>query len=194
MSHWFDRLAVRAADEDDKRRLTRREAVAAAASGAAALSVLGSPFLSDALASPESCRCWQNAWRKFDQADDDLYNRTIRDRSAVVVPFTGAVYVFGLAGLGTGTTLGALAHCGWCSDDDMKKLGKPPPPSFTPCTHRGGLRLRSDQCGGEVKPEPPQTGCSQGTHDCGGGLCCFGSDLCCGGCCCIVEVGCGCCG
>jgi hypothetical protein len=189
MSHWFDRLAVRAAgDDDDKRRLTRREAVAAAASGAAALSVLGSPFLSDALASPESCRCWQNAWNKFDKADDDLYNRTIRDRSAVVVPITGAVYVFGLAGLGVGTTLGAVYHCGWCSDDDMKKVGKPPPPNFTPCAHRGGRNFR-DQCGGN-NPPPPSEACPQGYTPCAD-TCCYPGDYCAAcGICCVADVNC----
>jgi len=66
-----------------------------------------------------------------------------------------------------------------------------------PCTQRGGLALH-DQCGGSPPPPGGAQQCPNGTHLCTDGLCCFGTDLCCANCgtgqCCVVEVGCACCG
>ena len=195
MSHWFDRLAAWSADDPDEgeeRLLTRREAVGAAAAGAGAVGLLGSPLVSEAWGlfggSSPQCKCWDKASRINNTA-----NRGIRDafgRDALLIPGLQPLVLGALFGT-TVAFLGQTAACGFCRDDPPFE---PPPPKFQPCTQRGGVRKAGDQCAGQTNPEPPKSECAQGTHDCGGGLCCFGSDLCCGGCCCIVEVGCGCCG
>ena len=197
MNHWFDRLAVRAAEEEeDQRLLTRRETVKAAAAGAVAVGALGSPLLSQALASPASCRCWKNAIDRLDRKADDLVDSLLKTPAAVLTPINAAVFVLAMDGLIVGTAARGIA-CGFCSDDDLTKLGKPPPPKFQPCTNRGGLALR-DQCGGAPPPSGGGQQCPNGTHLCTDGLCCFGTDLCCANCgtgqCCVVEVGCACCG
>jgi hypothetical protein len=195
MSHWFDRLAAWSADgqeEGEERVMTRRQAMGAAAAGAGAVGLLGSPLVSEALGiaggnSPE-CKCWDKAIRINNTANKGLVDSL--GRGALFIPGLQPVLLGGLFAT-TSVFLGQVAGCGLCKDDPPFK---PPPPKFQPCTPRGGMRLRGDQCGGDTIPEPPATVCPTGTHDCGGSLCCFGSDLCCGSCCCIVDVGCGCCG
>lgn len=194
MSHWFDRLAAWSAEDregGEEGLMTRRQAVRAAATGAGALGLLGSPLVSGAFGigggnSPQ-CKCWDKAIRINDKANASLFDNI--GPAAVVSPAAQVVLLTGLLGT-TSAFLGQVVHCGLCRDDPPLE---PPPPQFQPCTQRGGVRLRGDQCGGGT-PEPPQTGgCAEGTTDCGGGLCCFGGDLCCGGCCCIAAVGCTCC-
>ena len=172
--------------------MTRRQALGTAAAGAGTVSLLGSPLVGDALGiaggnSPQ-CQCWEKANRINNEANRGLIVGL--GKEAAVIPGLGIVLLGGLIGT-SAAFLGQVVHCGLCKDDPPLK---PPPPKFQPCTQRGGVRKAGDQCAGQTNPEPPQSTCAQGTHDCGGGLCCFGSDLCCAGCCCIVEVGCGCCG
>jgi hypothetical protein len=196
VSHWFDRLTVRATGDEPEGLITRRETVmgAAGAAGAVVAGSLGWPWISAALAGGR-CDCQRRADKAFNN-----YLQGLNRDFLLGGGLTGLgvfAYIAGVAGVSAGRTA-AYVDCvlnnPQSEDCDQKgTIGKAPPPEDQPCLARGGV-ARRDQCGGEVKPEPPQTGCAQGTHDCGGGLCCFGSDLCCGGCCCIVEVGCGCCG
>lgn len=200
MSHWFDRLATWSVDDGkggEELQLTRRQAVRAAA-GAGAAGLLGGPLVGRALAigggTSAQCQCWDKAGRINDAA-----NRSILKYlgPTVITPVGGIVVSVALLTT-TSAYLGQVVHCGLCKDDPPLE---PPPPKFQPCTQRGGLRLRGDQCGG---PEgggggaEGGSGCGAGTSSCptpgGGDLCCFGTDLCCSGCCCIAEVGCGCCG
>jgi hypothetical protein len=200
MSHWFDRLAAWSAEEPDageERLLTRRQAVLATA-GVGAAGMLGSPLLSKAFAGDPGCDCARNAYRKFDNAADRLENRYIHHGNPFLLPFTAPLFVIAYAGLLTGTYAGQQYHCG-VSGSECSNIpsGKPPPPKAQPCTHRGGLALH-DQCGGAPPPSGGGQTCPNGTHECTDGLCCFGTDLCCANCgtgqCCVVEVGCACCG
>jgi hypothetical protein len=200
MSHWFDRLAAWSAEEPDageERLLTRRQAVLATA-GVGAAGMLGSPLLSKAFAEDPGCDCARNAYRKFDNAADRLENRYIHHGNPFLLPFTAPLFVIAYAGLLTGTYAGQQYHCG-VSGSECSNIpsGKPPPPKAQPCTHRGGMRMRGDQCGGgDVTAPPGGSGCGEGTTSCNdsSGLCCFGDDLCCGCNCCIAVVGCTCCG
>jgi hypothetical protein len=192
MSHWFDRLATWSAEEREdggEFLLTRRQAVGAATAGAgAAAGMLGSPLLAGALAE-NGCECFSKAQNAYNAEIKATYAKPTTPL-IIYSPFQMAIYIGGFMALNA-VFLADVLHCPTC---DAGPSGKPPPPKAQPCTKRGGVRLRGDQCGGDVKPEPPETSCAQGTKDCGGGLCCFGDDLCCGGCCCIAPVGCGCCG
>jgi hypothetical protein len=199
MSHWFDRLAAWSAEERDdgeERVFTRRQAVMATA-GVGAAGMLGSPLLSRAFAEDPGCDCARNAYRKFDKAADRLENRLINHGNPFLLPLSAPIFVIAYAGLLTGAYAGQQYHCG-VSGSECKQIpsGKPPPPKFQPCTHRGGMRMRGDQCGGDVTAPPGGSGCGEGTTSCndGSGLCCFGDDLCCGCNCCIAVVGCTCCG
>jgi hypothetical protein len=200
MSHWFDRLAQRNADggsEDAELLLTRRQAVQAAA-GAGAIGLLGGPLAEHAWAiaggNSAQCKCWDKAGRINDAA-----NRSILKNlgGAALTPAGGLVVTVALITT-SAAYLGQVVNCGLCKDDPPLE---PPPPKLQPCTQRGGIRLRHDQCG----DNPPPAGGAEGGSNCGGGtsscptpgggdLCCFGTDLCCSGCCCVAEVGCGCCG
>ncbi|MGD9735620.1 MAG: hypothetical protein AB7V58_08445 [Solirubrobacterales bacterium] len=201
MSHWFDRLASwSAGDQDDgeELRLTRRQAVRTAATGAGAAGLLGlgSPLVGRALADAGSCAC-----QRAQRADNHRVMHNLRQNfldntgTYILVPAASAVFLGALITISLENTA-ALMRCGSC---ESQVPLKPPPPQFQPCTQRGGIRLRGDQC-----PGPPggagaeAGGCGGGTSSCptpgGGDLCCFGSDLCCSGCCCVAEVGCGCCG
>jgi hypothetical protein len=191
MSHWFDRLATWSAEGGEERAdqlLTRRQAVRAGATGAGAIGIFGLPLVSRALAT-DHCDCADRATRKYDQAEKILFHDFILSPNNILFPVDAFAGFASWVAISNAYLL-RLARCPACPDKPLE----PPPPKFQPCTKRGGVRLRGDQCGGDVKPEPPETGCAQGTKDCGGGLCCFGDDLCCGGCCCIAPVGCGCCG
>jgi hypothetical protein len=198
MSHWFDRLATWSAegrDDGEERLLTRRQAVRAAATGAGAVGLLGSPLVGNAFGlgngnSPE-CQCWDKANRINNKA-----NRSLVDNlgpAAVISPAVQVIFFTALLST-TAAYLGHVVHCGLCRDDPPLE---PPPPKAQPCTHRGGLALH-DQCGGAPPPSGGGQTCPNGTHECTDGLCCFGTDLCCANCgtgqCCIVEVGCACCG
>lgn len=200
MSHWFDRLATWSADDGEggeELRVTRRQAVraaAGAAAGAGAAGLLGGPLADRALAiaggdSPQ-CRCWDKAIRINNAANRSIIKNL---GATAVTPAGGIVVVVALISTSS-AMLGHVVNCGLCRDDPPLE---PPPPKFQPCTQRGGLRLRGDQCGGGGAGAEAG-GCGGGTSSCptpgGGDLCCFGSDLCCSGCCCIAEVGCGCCG
>jgi hypothetical protein len=199
MSHWFDRLATWSVDDGEggeELRLTRRQAVGAAA-GAGAAGLLGGPLVGQALAlggigggSGPECRCWEKAERINDAANLSI----IKNLGATVITPAGGIVVSVALLSTTAAFLGHIVHCGLCKDDPPLE---PPPPKFQPCTQRGGVRRRGDQCGGSPGAEVG-SGCGGGTTSCptpgGGDLCCFGSDLCCAGCCCIAEVGCGCCG
>lgn len=198
MSHWFDRLASWSADDGsggEELRLTRRQAVGAAA-GVGAAGLLGGPLVEKALAiaggTSAECKCWDKAIRINDAANGSILNNL--GPAAVVSPAAGVVVAVGLITT-SAAFLGQIANCGLCKDDPPPA---PPPPKFQPCTQRGGIRLRLDQCGGGGGAGAESGGCAGGTSSCptpgGGDLCCFGSDLCCSGCCCIAEVGCGCCG
>ncbi len=199
MSHWFDRLATRSAegrDDGEERLLTRRQAMRAAATGAGAVGLLSSPLVSEAWGlfggHSRQCQCWDHAGRVSDRASGQLLD-TFIFTPGVVTPMFQAAFLAGMVG-NAAAYLGAITNCGFCRDDPPNK---PPPPKFQPCTQRGGVRLRGDQCGGTVTTPPGGSSCPGGTSDCkdGSGACCFGSDLCCGGgCCCIEVVGCGCCG
>jgi hypothetical protein len=202
MSHWFDRLAVWSAADgegDDESLLTRRQAVRAAAGAAAgvgAAGLLGGPLAGRAAAiaggNSRQCKCWDKAGRINDEANFLLFKNI---GAAAITPAGGFFLITGLVGTHA-AYLGQVVNCGLCKDDPPLE---PPPPDKQPCTQRGGLRLRGDQCA----PPPGGAGaevggCAGGTSSCptpgGGDLCCFGSDVCCSGCCCIAEVGCGCCG
>jgi hypothetical protein len=197
MSHWFDRLASWSADGkgDEELRLTRRQAVGAAA-GVGAAGLLGGPLVEKALAigggTSAECKCWDKAIHINNVANKSIINNL--GPSALVSPAAGVVVTVGLITT-TAAFLGQIANCGLCKDDPAPE---PPPPKFQPCTQRGGIRMRLDQCGGGGGAGAETGGCGGGTSSCptpgGGDLCCFGSDLCCSGCCCIAEVGCGCCG
>ena len=198
MIHWFDRLAAWSAEDRSERegaRVTRRQAMKGAASGAGAVGLLASPLVAQAsrrlLKESAACACWREAIRDNDKATGQLLDNLIFTPSAAITPLNAAIFTIAYTGLNLGTAAKGLS-CGSC-DQQRIPSGKPPPPQFQPCTQRGGVRQRGDQCAGGT-PEPPVTECAVGTHDCGGGLCCFGGDLCCGGCCCIPEVGCSCCG
>lgn len=199
MSHWFDRLASWSAGgpargEGEEMLLTRRQAVKAAA-GAGAAGLLAGPLADRAMGigggSSAQCRCWDKAIRINNAA-----NRSILSNlgATAVTPAGGIVVSVALLST-TAAFLGQVVNCGLCKDDPPLE---PPPPKFQPCTQRGGVRLRGDQCGGGGGAGAETGGCAGGTSSCptpgGGDLCCFGSDLCCSGCCCIAEVGCGCCG
>lgn len=196
MGHWFDRLASWSAPGDgEEMTLTRRQAVGAAATAAGAAGLLGSPLLTDkalgiAGGNSAACKCWDKADRINNNANYALYSNL--GPASLVSPAVQFVLLTGLLTT-SAAFLGQVANCGLCRDDPPLK---PPPPKFQPCTQRGGIRFRGDQCGGNVVTPPPESGgCPQGTSDCGdGSLCCFGSDRCCGTCCCIVEIGCTCCG
>jgi hypothetical protein len=200
MSHWFDRLASWSAegrDEGDEGLLTRRRALAAAA-GVSAAGILSSPLLPKAFAEPAGCDCARDINRKFQDEAKALKRDTIDSGNGLVALVTLPYFLLAYSGLVTGSFAGQQYHCG-VNGADCNKVpsGKPPPQNQQPCTQRGGLRLRGDQCpGGGAGAETG--GCGGGTSSCptpgGGDLCCFGSDLCCSGCCCIAEVGCGCCG
>ncbi len=200
MSHWFDRLAARSVENEEgggELQLTRRQAVRVAGIGTAGL--LGGPLAGKAMAissgeGPE-CQCWDKAIRINKKANSSI----LGGLGGLVLTPAGGIVAVGAILATTSAFLGHVVHCGLCRDDPPLE---PPPPKFQPCTQRGGLRLRGEQCGG-----PPAgggggaeggSGCGGGTSSCptpgGGDLCCFGTDLCCSGCCCIAEVGCGCCG
>jgi hypothetical protein len=198
MSHWFDRLATWSVDDSEdgaELRLTRRQAVRAAA-GAGAVGLLSGPLADQALAiaggnSPQ-CRCWDKAGRINDAANRSI----LKNLGATAITPAGGVVVTAALLTAASAYLGQVVNCGLCKDDPPLE---PPPPKLQPCTQRGGVRLRGDQCadpGGGAGAEVG--GCAGETSSCptpgGGDLCCFGSDLCCSGCCCIAEVGCGCCG
>lgn len=200
MSHWFDRLAtwsVEDSEDGEESLLTRRQAVrvaAGAAAGAGAAGLLGGPLVGQALGiaggnSPQ-CKCWDKAGRINDAANRSI----LKNLGATVITPAGGVVVVAALLTTTSAYLGQVVNCGLCKDDPPLE---PPPPKFQPCTQRGGVRLRGDQCGGGGAGAETG-GCGGGTSSCptpgGGDLCCFGSDLCCSGCCCIAEVGCGCCG
>jgi hypothetical protein len=196
MRHWFDRLATWSVDDGkdgEELLLTRRQAVRAAA-GAGAAGLLGGPLVDRALAigggnSPQ-CRCWDKALRINSAANRSI----LKNLGATAVTPAGGIVVSVALLSTTAALVGQAVNCGLCRDDPPLE---PPPPKFQPCTQRGGLRLRGDQCGGSGGGAETG-GCGGGTSSCptpgGGDLCCFGSDLCCSGCCCIAEVGCGCCG
>jgi hypothetical protein len=201
MSHWFDRLATWSVDDGkggEESLLTRREAVraaAGAAAGAGAAGLLGGPLADRALAiaggnSPQ-CRCWDKAIRINSAANRSI----LRNLGATAITPAGGIVVSVALLSTTAALVGQAVNCGLCKDDPPLE---PPPPKFQPCTQRGGVRLRGDQCGGGGGAGAETGGCSGGTSSCptpgGGDLCCFGSDLCCSGCCCIADVGCGCCG
>ncbi len=196
MSHWFDRLAARSAPkahDGDGPLLTRRQAVRAGAAGAGAVGLLAAPLAGEAFGvaggNSAACKCWDKADRINNEAVALLAENV--GPAAVVSPAGGFVFAVGLLTI-EAAFLGQIVNCGVCRDDPPLK---PPPPKFQPCTQRGGVRYRGDQCGGNVVIPPPESGgCPLGTSDCGNGsLCCFGSDRCCGTCCCIVEIGCTCC-
>jgi hypothetical protein len=198
MSHWFDRLASWSAegpDDGEERLLTRREAVGAAAAGAGAVGLLGSPLVGTAFGLGEGnspqCRCWDKANRINNEANRGLIVGL--GKEAAIIPGVGIVLLGGLIGT-SAAYLGHVVHCGLCKDDPPLE---PPPPKFQPCTQRGGLTLH-DQCGGGGGGGGGAQQCPNGTHLCTDGLCCFGTDLCCANCgtgqCCVVEVGCACCG
>jgi hypothetical protein len=198
MSHWFDRLAswsAEGSDDDEERRLTRRQVVRTAATGAGVAGLIGGPLAGQAWGlfggNSAQCRCWDKAGRINDSANQGLIDAF--GKEALFIPGVAMILLGGVIGT-SAAYLGQVVHCGLCKDDPPLK---PPPPKFQPCTQRGGVRLHGDQCGGTVTPPPGGSGCPSGTTDChdGSGACCFGSDLCCGGgCCCIIEVGCNCCG
>jgi hypothetical protein len=193
MSHWFDRLATWSAEGEDggeAGRLTRRQAVAAAA-GVGAAGILASPLL------PKDCARQVN--REFEKEASRLEHKYLDSGNGVLSIVTVPFFLLAYSGLVTGAFIGQQHRCG-VSGSECKKVpsGSPPPPKQQPCAHRGGLRLRGDQCEGPGAGAEGGSGCGGGTSSCpvpgGGDLCCFGSDLCCSGCCCIAEVGCGCCG
>jgi hypothetical protein len=198
MSHWFDRLATWSAEGDagEEQRLTRREIVGGAAVGAGAASLLASPFITKAFGESAACACWREAINNNTKVGHQLVDNLIFTPSSILIgPLNLAIFTVAYAGLNAGTVAKAIS-CGNC---DNAPSGKKPPPKFQPCTQRGGVRLRGDQCGGgDGGGATGGSGCGGGTSSCptpgGGDLCCFGSDLCCSGCCCIAEVGCSCCG
>jgi hypothetical protein len=198
MSHWFDRLATWSAEENDdgeERVFTRRQAVLATA-GVGAAGMLGSPLLSRAFGE-SGCDCARRAYNQFDNAANKLEKKYINHGNPFFLPLSAPIFVIAYAGLLTGTYVGQQYHCGVSGADCQTPSGKPPPKNAQPCTHRGGVRLHADQCGGDDGGGATGgSGCSPGTSSCptptGGDLCCFGSDLCCSGCCCVES--CGCCG
>jgi hypothetical protein len=201
MSHWFDRLATWTADgpaEGEQRLLTRRQAVRAAATGAGTIGLLGSPLLGKALAEHPGCDCARKVGDNADRTLNKLTDDLILNPLTLVSPLGAAIWLVAGTGLYAGALAKQLGHCGVAGQDCGPGLpsGKPPPPNAQPCTHRGGRRMRGDQCGGDVTAPPGGSGCGEGTTSCNdsSGLCCFGDDLCCGCNCCIAVVGCTCCG
>jgi hypothetical protein len=196
VSHWFDRIAVKAAAAEDERLLTRRDTLKGAAAGAGAVAVgaLGSPFITRALGEPAGCKCMRDALDRNDRVTGELLDKLVLTPSAALTPLNVAIFTVAWAGLNLGTAARGAA-CGFPDCPGKVPSGKPPPPQFQPCTQRGGLALH-DQCGGGGGGGAQQ--CPSGTHLCTDGLCCFGTDLCCANCgtgqCCIAEVGCACCG
>ena len=195
MSHWFDRLAVKAATAKEERLLTRREAVKSAAAGAVAVGALGSPLVSAAFGlTPCECQARVNKKAERDMAESV---RNFYSAGTFINAAATAIWVTENTGI-IFERVGGIVNCGKCEEDKQSKtVGKEPPEAFHPCTHRGGLALR-DQCGGAPPPSGGGQQCPNGTHLCTDGLCCFGTDLCCANCgtgqCCVVEVGCACCG
>lgn len=202
MRHWFDRLASWSAgggDEGEEGLLTRRQAVLAAA-GVGAAGILSSPLLPKAFAEDPGCDCARKVEQQFDNKVTKLEHQTLDHGNGLLALVSVPYFLFAYSGLVTGAFLAQQHRCGVSGIScDKVPSGKPPPPQKQPCTQRGGLRLRGDQC------EPPagggaevgSGGCGPGTASCptsGGDLCCFGDDICCAGCCCIAVVGCGCCG
>jgi hypothetical protein len=201
MSHWFDRLASWSAegrDEGEEPRLTRRRAVVATA-GVGVAGVLGSPLVSRVFAEDPGCGCARQVNREFEKEAGKLERKYLNNGNGVLSLVTVPYFLLAYSGLVTGAFLAQQHRCG-VSGSECKKVpsGKPPPPNKQPCTQRGGLRLRGDQCAPPGGAGAEVGGCAAGTSSCptpgGGDLCCFGSDVCCSGCCCIAEVGCGCCG
>lgn len=199
MNHWFDRLASWSAedrDDGEELRLTRRQAVRTAATGAGAVGLLGSPLIGRALAdNAGNCACQRAQGRDNHRVMHNLRQNFLDNTGTyILVPAASAVFLGALITISLENTA-ALINCGSCESEVPLK---PPPPKFQPCTQRGGVRLRGDQCAGPGGAGAETGGCGGGTSSCptpgGGDLCCFGSDLCCSGCCCIAEVGCGCCG
>jgi|GEM_PF-3697331 len=198
MSHWFDRLATWSVDDrkdGEDLVLTRRQAVRAVA-GVGAAGLLGGPLVGRALAigggTSAQCQCWDKAIHINNAANRSI----IKSLGTTAITPAGGIVVSVALLTSTAAFVGQVAHCGLCRDDQPLE---PPPPMHQPCTQRGGVRLRGDQCGGSGGGSAEiGSGCGPGTSSCpspgGGDLCCFGSDICCSGCCCVAEVGCGCCG
>jgi hypothetical protein len=196
VSHWFDRLAVRAAEDESARLLTRRDTLKGAAAGASAVAAgaLASPLITRALGESAACKDAREALKHNDEVTGKLLDQLIFTPSAALTPLNAAIFTVAYAGLNFGT-VARYAASGFPDCSGKVPSGKPPPPQFQPCTQRGGLTLH-DQCGGDGGGGAQQ--CPNGTHQCTDGLCCFGTDVCCSNCgtgqCCIAEVGCACCG
>jgi hypothetical protein len=194
VSHWFDRLSERTSGSEP---VTRRDAIKTAAVAGAAVGALSSPAIASAGSALESleresnCACQERAQRQYNNTFDSLGGSISPINTALFPHQTVAFVGIGLAGALFGLAVQKLS-CGPCEKSPSGGK-KPAPPSFTPCTPRGGLR-RGPQCpggGGE-------TDCPSGTSRCTKDLCCFGTDVCCActsgvATCCNQEIGCGCC-
>ena len=193
MSHWFDRVSMRASGDEP---VTRREALKTAAIGTAAAGALVSPTVAQAAKALErrqdACRCQEQARDRYNKSVDRLADLVVTPAS-LISPLPLVIFVVGGTGALVGLGLADL-NCGKCNDSPSGG-NHPAPPSFTPCTTaRGGLR-RGPECPGDGGGS---TDCPSGTTRCSDSLCCYGNDNCCT-CksgdliCCIADVGCDCC-
>lgn len=183
MTHWFDRLSVRAGD--GQRPFTRRTAVKAAAAGAVAASPLVTRAAAEAgaLLRETPCQCQKAADKQFDLRIDGV--RGQRNFQIAVLRgdmLTTLFFLTAIAAIVADYYAQKLV-CGACPSNPSGSLNGGG--GGVPCRPRGGT------C-----PGPGPT-CPPGTSPCADGLCCFGTDVCCSCAgvaqCCIVEIGCGCC-
>lgn len=183
MTHWFDRLSVRVAEDETS--VTRRTAVKAAAATAVAASPLGSPMLARAASElgahlrQTSCECQDEADRLWADRAVHLFHGLFE--------YGGPI---GLAGVYVALLAANLAQWG------INKLVCGPCPSNPSGSLEGGGGAVPCRARGGTCPDPGPT-CPPGTSPCAEGLCCFGSNVCCScsgqATCCIVEIGCTCC-
>ena len=187
---WFDRLSVRAAGRE--REFTRRTAVKTAAAGSLAASPLASSAVARAASQIQThlresaCSCQKEAERRAARDINSAWRQFVGPHGKrLLIPNNFMFATAAFAGTLAAEQVNKIA-CGPCASNPSGSLAGGGGGSGGNCRERGGT------C------PPPGGGCPSGTTGCADGLCCFGSDICCA-CgadaqCCIVEVGCSCCG
>jgi hypothetical protein len=186
MTHWFDRLSVRASSTDAG--ISRREAFARAGAATLALSTVGLRA-APARATPPRLRMAHTA--KSSACEGCIQNARASYRNAA---HFAAEQFYKLGNIPTQGPAVFLFLGGWVSAEIIyrNELGK--------CAN-GLCNPAAMEPQPSVPPNPnnPQEngGCPSGTSPCAGPLCCYGDDLCCGTgtgnpICCIKDVGCTC--